>query len=253
MAGTFYPAHPATLAATVDGLLVGLPSSANQPAALIVPHAGYQYSGPVAARAYVTLAGAGESAPVVLIGPSHFVPLTGLAAPAAAAWRTPLGVVDVDRASAEAAELPVDDRPHAREHALEVQLPFLQRVFGAGLSILPIAVGQSSPAKVADALDRLAEIAAALIVVSTDLSHYHDDATARRRDARTAAAILARDPARIADEDACGAYALRGALAWAARHDLQVRQLDLATSADTAGGPERVVGYGAFAISRRLS
>jgi hypothetical protein len=188
---------------------------------------------------------------VAVFGPAHFVPLRGTAVPAVTSWRTPLGSVDIDAELREAAVgrgAGVDDAPHGPEHSLEVQLPFLQRVLGERLSVLPIAVGLSEPAEVADVIGAL--LPRALVVVSTDLSHYLDDAAAKRRDRRTADAIIARDPDAIGPDDACGAHALRGLLELARHEDLRVRLLDLRTSADTAGDPWRVVGYGAFAATR---
>ncbi len=251
VAGVFYPADAESLAGTVDRLLASVPGRPGAwPAAMVVPHAGYRYSGPVAATGYARLAASAGSGRFVLLGPAHFVRLYGLAASDAEAWRTPLGEVAIDIAARDLAGLPADDGPHSREHALEVQLPFLQRLISTGLTVLPVAVGRCPPALVADALDRLLASGDMVVLVSTDLSHYYDDATARRRDARTAAAILARDPAAIRDEDACGAYALRGLLTWAVRHEAKVCQLDLRTSAETGGDPERVVGYGAFELIR---
>ena len=140
----------------------------------------------------------------------------------------------------------VDDLPHEPEHAIEVQLPFLQRTGGPSLEVLPVAVGVSRADEIADLIGAL--LPTALVVVSTDLSHYHDDATAKRLDRRTADAVLARDPDAIGPEDACGRYALRGLAEFARRAELDVRLLDLRTSADTAGDPGRVVGYGTFAL-----
>lgn len=251
VAGSFYPADPAELAATVDALLAAAPAPAPAgppPTVLVVPHAGYPYSGPVAATAYARVSGARVGGPrrVVLLGPAHFVPLDGMAQSGAEQWGTPLGTVPVERVP----RVPVADEPHAPEHALEVQLPFLQRVLGAGFAIVPVAVGRTEPAEVADLIDAVADGGReTLVVVSTDLSHYADLATARRLDRRTADAILANDAAGIGARDACGSYALRGLLTWCARRGHRLTELDLRTSADTAGGPERVVGYGAFALT----
>jgi AmmeMemoRadiSam system protein B len=253
VAGSFYPADAARLTSDIERLLGGArsaPTSAS-PRGVIVPHAGYLYSGPIAASAYSLIAGGLPWIErVVLIGPAHFVPLHGAAVSPAAAWRTPLGVLPTDatgvrRACARGAV--ADDGPHALEHALEVQLPFLQFALGRGVPILPVAVGEVDALWVADLLDVLVE-PAALLVVSTDLSHYQPDERAKRLDRRTAAAITARDPDAIAEDAACGVFALRGALAWSRRAGLAVRLLDLRTSADTAGDAMRVVGYGAFAI-----
>ncbi len=142
-----------------------------------------------------------------------------------------------------------DDRPHAGEHSLEVQLPFLQRVLLDGWACLPVAVGTGPPELVADFLDAVPGPADVLVVTSTDLSHYHDEATAQRLDRRTCQAVLDRDPGAIGSADACGADALRGLLAWVRRHDLVVDLLDRSTSADTCSGPGRVVGYAAFAVT----
>jgi MEMO1 family protein len=249
-AGTFYPNDANELARTVDELLAGASPDADAPTpkALVVPHAGYRYSGRVAASAFALLHGSGHARRIALIGPAHFVPLHGAAVPSAAAWRTPLGDVEVDdelRDLAIGCGAAADDRPHGPDHALEVQLPFLIRTLDPGFSILPVAVG--SPAPVADLLDLLWE-RLDIAVVSTDLSHYRDDRTTKVLDRRVADSVLARDPYAISDDDACGAHALRGLVAVSRRRSLDVRLLDLRTSADAAGDPERVVGYGAFAL-----
>jgi AmmeMemoRadiSam system protein B len=218
--------------------------------ALVVPHAGYIYSGPIAASAYRLLRGSAHSR-IALLGPAHFVPLRGFAVPRVDAWVTPLGDVAIDaelRAVAQASGARVDDAPHEPEHSLEVQLPFLQRVIFPVPAILPVAVGLTRPADVAALIERLAR--SAFVVVSTDLSHYHDVETARRLDRRTADAIVARDPDALGADDACGIHALRGIVELAREQDLEVELLDLRSSADTAGDPWRVVGYGALAFRR---
>jgi AmmeMemoRadiSam system protein B len=243
VAGLFYPAEPHELARTVDALL-GERARSAWLRALVAPHAGYVYSGPIAASAFRL---APREARVLLLGPSHFVPLEGFALSSADAWATPLGEVPVDdglRAAALDAGVRVDDHPHARDHALEVELPFLQRACSDGLSMLPIAVGTCPPEAVAALIAALE----ALVVVSTDLSHYFDDATARQVDRNTADAVLARDPDAIRDDAACGVFALRGLVEHARRSGSDVELLDLRTSAEIAGDPERVVGYGAFAM-----
>lgn len=258
VAGTFYPAEPDRLADMVDDLLgtadtlapAERPPSPEAPVAVVVPHAGYVYSGPVAATAYARLRRVPPRR-VALLGPAHFVPLAGMAVPAVAGFATPLGVVPVDvegcrELDAEQPAVRISDAPHKPEHSLEVQLPFLQQLWGDRFDALPVAVGSASGDEVADVLDTVVSAAPTLVVVSTDLSHYLDRATAQRRDRSTAAAVVARNPAAIASRDACGAHALRGLLAWALRHDLTIDLLDLRTSADTAGDPHRVVGYGAF-------
>jgi MEMO1 family protein len=254
-AGTFYPADPDELARAVDLLLAAAgPPGDRRPWGLVAPHAGYRYSGVVAATAYATLrpwAGAIER--VALLGPAHFVPVRGCAVSSAPGWRTPLGDAVVDeelRACALDAGAVVDDVPHAPEHAIEVQLPFLQRLLGPRLRILPVAVGTGDDvaAHVIEALGSLAD----LVVVSTDLSHDHDAGTARTLDRRTADAIEAGDPDGIGPEDACGRHALRAALAHARRTGMRIELLDLRTSADASGEADRVVGYGAFEIRAGL-
>ena len=219
---------------------------------MIAPHAGYRYSGPIAATAYRTLAPArGTVARVLLAGPAHFVPVPGVALSSAEAFATPLGPVTVDDAARDraltVAGTVVDDAAHAGEHSLEVHLPFLTEVLGP-VPVLPILVGQGGSTVLADVLDALWGGDETRIVVSTDLSHYHDDATAKAIDRETADAIVTRANG-WNRERACGAAAVLGLLEVARRHDLAVRLLDLRTSADTAGDPDRVVGYGAFALS----
>ena len=259
VAGSFYPADRGTLADLVDSLLTaagatsapvedgGLP-----PRALVVPHAGYVYSGPVAAAAYHRLPRAGIGT-VALLGPAHHVRVEGIAGPTTSGFRTPLGTVPVDTATCARLEreglASLTDRPHAREHSLEVQLPFLQAVLGTGWSLVPLAVGAASDDQVADCVEALTGTAPdTFVLISTDLSHYLDQDSARELDRRTAAAVVALRPDLIGHRDACGAVPLRGLLTWARRHDLDMELLDLRTSADTAGDPSRVVGYGAFAL-----
>lgn len=243
-AGLFYPADPGELRDTVDALLSGARRPAAGALGLVAPHAGYAYSGPVAASAF---AAAPAAARVLLLGPSHFLPLTGMAVSSADAWRTPLGKVPVAddlRRAAISAGAVVDDAPHSRDHALEVELPFLQRACPDGLEILPVAVGRTAAEEVAGLIASLE----AFVVVSTDLSHYFEQGTAVALDAETAEAVVARRPEGIRDGRACGVFALRGLVEHARRRDLELELLDLRTSADTAGDPSSVVGYGAFAL-----
>jgi AmmeMemoRadiSam system protein B len=259
VAGTFYPGDADELTAAVDTLLERARSRGGAlqheqlaPVALVAPHAGYRYSGAVAASAYDCL----RDRPVrriAVLGPAHYVPLTGVAVPAVAAFATPIGVVPVEVATGavlakEHECVTVDDHPHLPEHSIEVQLPFLQRVLARGWTCLPLAVGETEPEQVADVLDTLCADGDLLPVVSTDLSHYLDQVTAQRRDRHTAQAVVDRDAAAIGARDACGAFALRGLLHWARRRELDVRLLHLATSADAGGDPGRVVGYAAFTV-----
>ncbi len=255
-AGLFYPGSASDLAAIVDELMAGASDADRTTVAdgalrgLIVPHAGYLYSGPVAATAYDLLPMlAPRPSVVVILGPSHFEALEGMAVAPHAAWDTPLGSVPLDEAVRGAlirAGVSIDDTPHRAEHSIEVQLPFIQHCL-PGVPVVPLAVGACRPAVAADRLwEALPE--SALLVVSTDLSHYHDAVTARTLDARTAEAIEAMAFSRIGSADACGADALRVSLAWALSRGHRVVRLDLRNSADTAGDSHRVVGYGAFAI-----
>lgn len=254
VAGHFYPRSGPSLKAEVEGLLAEAHRSPGPrwPKAVIVPHAGYVYSGPVAARAYAALAPArGRVSRVVLLGPAHFVHLRGLAAPRAGAFATPLGKVPVERAALDLiADLPqvaIDDRPHVSEHSLEVQLPFLQTVLGS-FGLVPLAVGEASEAEVAEVLARLWDGPETLIVVSSDLSHYHGFAEAKRLDQSTAETIERFEGARLTAENACGYLPVAGLLLEAKRRRLAIERLDLRNSGETAGPRHEVVGYGAWAL-----
>jgi len=253
VAGLFYPASPAELRRHVDELLADAAADEPPPApkALIAPHAGYVYSGPIAARAFAQLAGhAGRIRRVVLLGPVHRVPVRGLALPGTERFATPLGEVAVDSAAAaELRGLPqaVDSaRVHADEHSLEVQLPFLQRLLGE-FSLLPLAVGDATAAEVAAVLDLLWGGDETLIVVSSDLSHYLPYDTARRVDRATVERIVALEPG-LDHEQACGATPINGLLLAARRRGLTADLLDLRNSGDTAGDRQRVVGYAAVGL-----
>ncbi len=253
VAGSFYPDSPAALAAELRGFLAeAAVASGARPKALIVPHAGYLYSGSIAAAAYTQLAPLrGTVTRVVLVGPVHRVPVRGLAVPTTRAFATPLGEVAVDAAAiARLRTLPqvvASDAAHALEHALEVQLPFLQTVLGE-FSLVPIAVGRASAEDVAAVLDLLWGGPETLLVVSSDLSHYLPYADARRIDRHTADAILALD-ASLDHGEACGATPVNGLLLCARRRGLVPTLLDLRNSGDTAGDKSRVVGYASFAFT----
>ena len=254
VAGTFYPADAVRLRAMVEELVAAADPSPDgrTPKALIAPHAGYVYSGPVAGRAFAALgAGAAPIRRVVVIGPAHFVPLRGLALPTAAAFRTPLGDVALDGAAMAALrDLPqvtVDDAPHEPEHGIEVELPFLQTLLG-GLTLVPLVVGQATREEVALVLERLWGGPETLLVISSDLSHYEPYARAREHDAATAAAIERLDGAALGPADACGHLAIAGLLREVLRRGLAARRLDLRNSGDTAGPKDAVVGYGAWAF-----
>ena len=253
VAGTFYPADVARLRAAVGGCLAeanGTPAHGALQA-LIAPHAGYVYSGPVAGCAFAGLAGASARIRrVVVIGPVHYVPIRGLAAPSAGAFRTPLGDVPLDREAIDRIrELPQvaeADLPHQPEHALEVELPFLQATLGE-FALVPLVVGDTTPEAVADVLRRLWDGPETLIVISSDLSHYESYASASEHDATTAAAIERLDEAALGPRDACGYLPMAGLLIEARRRGMGIERLDLRNSGDTAGPKDQVVGYGAWA------
>jgi len=256
VAGLFYPADPSQLAADVARHLASTTPPHDPgppPKAVIAPHAGYVYSGPIAASAFAAAARRRhEVERVVLLGPSHRVPVEGLAAPSSDSFETPLGAVPIDRrAIEEALALPQvveSDAAHHEEHSLEVQLPFLQEVLGA-FRLVPFSVGRARAEEVAEVLDLLWGGPETLVVISSDLSHYHDYAAARRLDAATTRAIESLRPESLGDESACGRVPVAGLLVIARRRGLTVRTLDVRSSGDTAGTPDRVVGYGAWALA----
>src|SRR5712691_1772309 len=249
VAGSFYAGEPQRLRAEVTALLANVADDAGaQPKALIAPHAGYVYSGQVAATAFASLChGSPAVARVVVIGPAHYVPVRGIAVPTADAFATPLGQVPVDRDEIAAiGDLVTEaDAAHAPEHALEVELPFLQLILGS-FTLVPLLVGDAGPQEVADVLGRLWDRPDTLVVVSSDLSHYHDYDTARRLDAATAAAIERFDWAHLGADNACGFLPVAGLLQQAEARGLEAERLALCNSGDTAGPRDRVVGYGAW-------
>lgn len=252
VAGTFYPAKKDALRKMVEDYLAQATVSGKTPKAVIVPHAGYIYSGPVAANAYALIAQARKTIRrVVLLGPSHFVPFSGLALSTAKKFKTPLGSIEIDRDAihtiASLRQIRYLDQAHAKEHSLEVELPFLQVVLDR-FSLVPLAVGHAEPQEVSEVLEYLWGGPETLIVVSSDLSHYQDYQTARKTDTETARAIETLEYERILDRHACGAYCIRGLLRAARKYRLSARTLDLRNSGDTGGSKDSVVGYGAFSL-----
>ena len=255
VAGFFYPGSRTALASDVRERIAEAPAGHGPvPKALIVPHAGYVYSGPIAAAGYATLAAARDTIRrVVLFGPAHRVAVRGLALPEAHAFATPLGTVDIDRDAVERVrhlrQVVERDDVHAHEHALEVQLPFLQTVL-ADFRLVPFAVGQATAEDVAEVMDALWGGPETLVVVSSDLSHYHPYATARAIDRATADSVLKLAGA-LDHEQACGATPINGLVACARARKLAPALLDLRNSGDTAGDRSRVVGYAAFAFTQQ--
>ncbi len=252
VAGMFYPGEPRELSVTVRRMLDASKCRPNShPKALIVPHAGYVYSGPIAASAYRQLDDiADRITRVVLIGPAHRVAVNGMAFPSVDAFSVPTGEVPLDRAAIDAAltlpETCVSDHAHALEHCLEVHLPFLQAELG-DFTLVPIVVGRCAAPDVARVLESLWGGDETLIVVSSDLSHYHPYEVARNIDAHTTARILTR-ATDLSGEEACGAYAINGLMLAARGFGLSVHALDVRNSGDTAGDRRQVVGYGAYAL-----
>ena len=251
VAGSFYPSQPDRLRRQVAELLADARTALKiTPKALIAPHAGYIYSGSTAAAAFATLQDSPQTlGRIVLIGPAHYVAIRGIALPTVDAFETPLGRVPVDRAALnEIAGLPFvsrNDPAHAPEHALEVELPFLQIVLPS-FSLLPLVVGDATAHEVAQVLAWLWSGPETLLVISSDLSHYHSYETARRLDAATAAAIENGDWARLGAGQAGGYLPIAGLLIEANRRNLKARRLSLCNSGDTAGPRDQVVGYGAW-------
>ena len=259
VAGSFYPGSSQTLSHDVLAMLAAAQPGADEagtaappPKALIVPHAGYIYSGFTAAQAYAQLATVRQTIRrVVLLGPVHRVPVRGLALPGADFFATPLGQIEIDQdAVAAIRSLPqvvVSPAAHAQEHSLEVQLPFLQLALD-DFKLLPLAVGDATSAEVAQVLDVLWGGDETLIVISSDLSHFLSYATAQSIDSETVQDMMQLEPT-LNHQQACGATPVNGLLLAARRHHLQPHLLGLCNSGDTAGDKGRVVGYAALAFT----
>lgn len=259
VSGVFYPARPEALRAELAQLF-GHVAQAKRPSeivtvpkAIIAPHAGYMYSGPIAATAYATLhAAANTINRVVLLGPAHRVNLRGLAVSSAHAFETPLGPVPVDLAGVkrllELPQVSVMDEAHQLEHCLEVQLPFLQHMLH-DFKVIPLVAGHATAAEVSEVIDAVWGGPETLIVISSDLSHYHDYNTAQAMDQATSHAIETLNATHIEAASACGFIPIIGLLATARKHHLSAHTLDLRNSGDTAGTKEKVVGYGAYVFN----
>lgn len=255
VAGAFYPARKGELHGMLETMLASAADDGQPaPKAMILPHAGYVYSGPVAASGYARLLPVAHGIErVIVMGPSHRVAFHGLALPDADTFRTPLGDIPLDTgAIRRLLALPqahLDNEAHRQEHSVEVHLPFLQEVLGE-FKLVPVVVGDATPAEVCEAVELLWGGPETLLVVSSDLSHYHDYDTARRLDSATSRAIETLAFEKIGYEHACGRNPVSGLLLYARQHGLTVQTLDLRNSGDTAGPRDQVVGYGAYVINR---
>ncbi|MFW5970190.1 MAG: AmmeMemoRadiSam system protein B [Halofilum sp. (in: g-proteobacteria)] len=259
VAGQFYSGDADGLRREVDGLLAAAEAPGEPaPKAIIAPHAGFMFSGGVAATAYTRLRpAAGRIRRVVILGPSHFVPIRGLAASRAGWFETPLGRLRVDEGGlASALDFPaveINDAAHAREHSIETQLPFIQRVLGDGVTIVPLVVGDATPGVVGQVLAALWGDGETAIAISSDLSHFHDDRTARDLDHATARMIEGLRGDELGPGNACGFLPIAGLL-WNAEHrGTTLHTLELKTSADAGAPPDSVVGYGAFTLQERAA
>ena len=252
VAGSFYPADPTTLNRMMADFLLQAKSDNKVPKAIIAPHAGYIYSGPIAASAYARLKPARDIITrVVLLGPSHRVYFEGLAVSNADTFSTPLGSVAIDKKAIESLrDLPFVgylEQAHAFEHSLEVHLPFLQQVL-SDFKLVPIVAGDASAEQVAEVISRLWGGDETLIVISSDLSHYHDYATAQRLDKHTSELIEHLNYQELSSDGACGKVPVSGLLKVVKEKALSIKTVDLRNSGDTAGDKHRVVGYGAYVV-----
>jgi AmmeMemoRadiSam system protein B len=253
VAGTFYPSDPDELRGMLQHFLQEAHPPATTPKAMILPHAGYIYSGPVAASGYACLREHRDAfSRIVLLGPAHRVPFRGIAAPSASTFLTPLGAVAIDSDAIDRLvtlpQVHVLDEAHRLEHSLEVHLPFLQVSLGE-FTLVPLVIGEAGAGDVCEVIETLASDAGTLVIVSSDLSHYHDYATARKLDAATTRKIEALDYESIGYDQACGRNPVSGLLLYAQRHGLSATTLDMRNSGDTAGPHDQVVGYGAYVFS----
>lgn len=256
VAGLFYPASNDELVQLVNNeLSQATLKSQHKPIAIIVPHAGYIYSGPIAASVFKYLQNFRSIIKrVLLIGPSHRVNFQGLALSNADFFQTPLGKVRLDKNCQEKLlnipDIQLLDQAHENEHSLEVQLPFLQQVLN-NFSLIPIVAGHASAELVEQAIDSIWDGEETLIVVSSDLSHYHDYITAQELDNSTSKAIIGLDHTEIASENACGYVGVNGLLLFAKNHHLKASIIDVRNSGDTAGDKKSVVGYGGYIFEKQ--
>lgn len=252
VAGLFYPEDPEELRQTVNQLLNNTGYEGPQPRAIVAPHAGYIYSGKTAACAYASLYPFREGIRrIVLLGPAHRVYVRGIATSSADFFSTPLGTIPVDQSAVQTltslSQVVLSDEAHAQEHSLEVHLPFLQCLF-RDFTLVPLVVGDANPGQVAEVLEKFWDLRDTFIIISSDLSHYHDYASACLIDQATTEAIEHLELELIGSQQACGCRPLCGLLQIARDRNMHVKTLDLRNSGDTAGSRDRVVGYGAYAL-----
>ncbi len=253
VAGSFYPLDPVELCQQLDTLMAAGKSSEKPPKAMILPHAGYIYSGPVAASGYARLGdNTAAITRVILLGPAHRKYVRGLVLPSSSAFSTPLGTIPLDTEILQQLEqlqqVSIDNEAHAGEHCLEVHLPFLQRTLH-DFSLVPILVGETTTEEVSEVIELLWGSNETLVIISSDLSHYHDYETATKLDQATSRAIESLAYEDIDHHDACGSSPVGGLLLYARRHHLHMKTIDLRNSGDTAGPRDRVVGYGAYTLT----
>jgi AmmeMemoRadiSam system protein B len=253
VAGSFYPADAHKLQTSVAHFLQDVKTTGTEPKAIIAPHAGYIYSGPIAASAYALLKpAAAKIKRVILMGPSHRIAFKGLALSSCDRYSTPLGDIQLDKEAIEGLQqfsyLGYLDQAHTQEHSLEVHLPFLQEVLD-DFTLVPIVAGDANPEQVASVLEQLWGGEETLLVISSDLSHYHDYATAQRLDRQTSDLIETLQYDSISNEAACGKVPVCGFLKLLEQKSLNIETIDLRNSGDTAGDKQRVVGYGAYVVN----
>jgi AmmeMemoRadiSam system protein B len=255
VAGSFYPEDPGNLQRTVHNFLDGAKKNLPVPKAVIAPHAGYIYSGPIVANAYAALASVSATIKrVILLGASHYANFEVIALSGAKSFATPLGLLKIDQVAAKQilsfSDVAILDEAHVAEHSLEVQLPFLQ-VLLKDFVIVPLLVNSITPQQIAKVIEALWGGPETLIVISSDLSHYLDYKMAKKTDQKTAQAIVNLSPQDIQEYQACGSLPIKGMLEVAIKKHLQAAVIDLRNSGDTSGGRDRVVGYGAFHFYER--
>lgn len=250
VAGVFYPADATELATMVRTMLAHAKADYPIPKAIIAPHAGYIYSGPIAANAYACLGQAATRIKtVVVLGPAHRYLFHGLALPESTIFLTPLGQIKIaSNVAAKITSLPqikILEAAHLAEHSLEVQLPFLQTLL-KDFTLLPLVVGQTNPTEIAEVLDMVWGGPETLLIISSDLSHYYNYQTTKKLDQETSQAIMQLQPELLLEESACGKLGIQGLLQVAKKRGLKASLIDLRNSGDTAGPHKQVVGYGAF-------